>query len=439
MEKKVILAHPGRQHSFRVASELKHNNMLYKYITTVYDSDKSYLMKFLKHFVRGDNLKRANSRKNFDLSEYDVIQFCELSGLIEIILSRFDKKRILYEKWRRYTSARFGKAVAKYAIKNHVDAVIMYDTNAEAGFKVLEKKAPDILRIMDVSAANRLYMKNIYERDFNKSPEFASKLKQERISLWNGKFLRELENEIRLTHKFLVPSNFVKQSLKYSGIKEEQIAICPYGSNFSVVTKEKQVKENSPLEAVYVGNVTEMKGIYYLLEAAKRIDKNKVHLTVVGHYDNSDSKFSPYMKHISFTGRVVHDKVLEILSKSDFFVFPSLGEGLSLAVLEAMACGLPCIVTTNSGANDAIIDGENGFVVDIQNIDILQEKMEWFDKNRTRIPEMSCKAMKAIEVFNWENHERCLIGALNLWMEKPYMSDNIKKLEGGNNQFNNIL
>ena len=96
-----------------------------------------------------------------------------------------------------------------------------------------------------------------------------------------------------------------------------------------------------------------------------------------------------------------------------------------------MACGLPCIVTTNSGANDAIIDGENGFVVDIQNIDILQEKMEWFDKNRTRIPEMSCKAMKAIEVFNWENHERCLIGALNLWMEKPYMSDNIKKLEGG--------
>lgn len=418
MEKKVILAHPGRQHSFRVASELKHNNMLYKYITTVYDSNKSYIMKLLKCFIHGDNLKRANSRKNFDLSEDDIVQFCELSGLIEIILSRYDKKRILYNKWHRYTSARFGKAVAKYAIKNHVDAVIMYDTNAEAGFKILKEKAPNILRIMDVSAANRIYMKNIYDRDFAKCPGFANKLKQERSVLWDNTILKELENEIRLTQKFLVPSNFVKQSLQYSGIKEEQIAICPYGSNFSVSTKEKQVKENGPLEAVYVGNVTEMKGIYYLLEAAKRIDKNRVHLTIVGHYDNSDSKFSPYMEHISFTGRVTHDKVLEILSKSDLFVFPSLGEGLSLSVLEAMACGLPCIVTTNSGANDAIQDGTNGFVIDIQNIDILQEKMEWFDKNRTRIPQMSYKAIEAIDIFNWENHERCLIRTINSWIEK---------------------
>lgn len=418
MKKKVIIAHPGRQHSFRVASELKHNNMLCKYITTVYDSDKSYIMKILKYFVRGDNLKRVNGRKNSELSEDDIVQFCELSGLIEIILSRYDKKRILYDRWHRYTSARFGKAVAKYAIKNHVDAVIMFDTNAEAGFKVLKEKAPNILRIMDVSAANRVYMRNIYEKDFDKCPEFASKLKQERNYLWDNRVLSQLENEIRLTQKFLVPSNFVKRSLLYSGIKEEQIEICPYGSNFPVLTRKKQVKENGTLEAVYVGNVTEMKGIYYLLEAAKRIDKDRVHLTVVGHYDNSDLKFSPYMEHISFTGRVTHDKVLEILRNSDLFVFPSLGEGLSLSVLEAMACGLPCIVTTNSGANDAIIDGENGFVVDIQNIEAFQEKMEWFDENRMRIPEMSYEAMKAIDVFNWENHESCLIKALNFWIKK---------------------
>lgn len=417
ISKKVILAHPGRQHSFKVASELKRNDMLCKYITTVYDSDKSWLMKILKLFIRGDNLKRANGRKDSDLSEDDIMQFYEVSGLIEIILARYDKKKMIYNMWHRYTSARFGKAVAKYAIRNHVDAVIMFDTNAEIGFKVLKEKAPNILRIMDVSAANRIYMKNVYESDFVKCPEFANRLKQERRQLWNKRTLCQLDNELSLTQYFLVPSDFVKQSLKYSGIKEEQIAVCPYGSNFPVLSRKKRVKESGTLEAVYVGNVTEMKGIYYLLEAAKRIDKSKVHLTVVGNYDNSDSKFSPYMEDISFIGRVTHDKVLEILSNSDFFIFPSLGEGLSLSVLEAMACGLPCIVTKNSGANDAIHDGENGFVVDIQNIDILQEKMEWFDKNRALIPEMSYRAKEAIDIFNWENHERCLIRALNSWIE----------------------
>ena len=93
MEKKIIIAHPGRQHSFRVASELKKNDLLFKYITTVYDKDSSHIMKIVKKFISGDNLRRANGRKNEDISDEDVIQFCEISGLIEILLARFDKKK----------------------------------------------------------------------------------------------------------------------------------------------------------------------------------------------------------------------------------------------------------------------------------------------------------------------------------------------------------
>lgn len=412
---KVIVAHPGRQHSFRVASELKENGMLQKYITTVYDKKTSPLMKIIKLFVKGDNLKRVNGRKNLDLSDEDVIQYCEIGGLIEILLARLDKKRNIYNWWQKYNTDCFGKKVAKYAIKNNADVVIMYDTNALSAFSILKKKAPHILRIMDVSAANRVYMKTVYEKDFKCCPKFAKRLMCERKILWNEKAMNRFMKELEVTQFFLAPSNFVKKSLIYSGVKENRIAICPYGANFDISYTKKYISESGPIEAVYVGNVTEMKGIFYLLEAAQEIDCNKVHLTVVGAFDNSDNMITPYMKHISFTGRITHDKVLEILNKSDIFVFPSLGEGLSLSVLEALACGLPCIVTENSGANDAIENGKNGYVVNIQDKEALKEKMLWFFSHREQISQMSINAMKTIEDFNWKNHEKKLIATLNIW------------------------
>ena len=48
---KVIVAHPGRQHSFRVAKALKDAGLLYKYVTTVYDKEDSVLMKIVKLFL----------------------------------------------------------------------------------------------------------------------------------------------------------------------------------------------------------------------------------------------------------------------------------------------------------------------------------------------------------------------------------------------------
>lgn len=412
MEYKIIVAHPGRQHSFRVASELKQNDMLFKYITTVYDKQSSILMNVVKHILSGDNLKRANGRKNPDLTDDDVVQFCELSGLVEIILARYDKKRKIYNWWQRHNANRFGKKVAAYAIKNNVDAVILYDTNALKCFKILQKKAPNILRVMDVSSANRIYMKKIYEDDFRKCPQFSEKLKKERSFLWDEKACQRLLNEIELTQLFLSPSEFVNQSLMFSGVKDDNIVICPYGAYFPGISSEKEVKQQGVLEAVYVGNVTEMKGIYYLLEAAMRMDSTRVHLTVVGAYDNTDGLLNPYMDYVTFTGRITHDKVAEILKKSDFFIFPSLGDGLGLAVLEALACGLPCIVTKNTGAKDAIIDGKNGFIVNIQDADALAEKMRWFDEHRELLPEMSRAAVKATDNFNWANHEKCMIKAL---------------------------
>lgn len=405
MKYRIIVAHPGRQHSYRLASALKKNGMLYKYVTTVYNKDSSILMKFIRKNFKGSNLERAKGRRNPDLEDSDVLQIGEARGLIEILLARCDKSGRFYSWWQKKTADYFGRYVADFAVREKADAVVMYDTNAMTCFEILERASPDILRIMDTSAANRMYMKKIYEQDMELCPQFAQKLKQERAFLWKKNSCDRLQRELAATQLFLAPSSFVKNSLEYSGIKADQIKVCPYGSNFEPVERLYDVSGNRRLEAVYVGNVTEMKGIYYLLEAAMSIPLNKMRLTVVGEYDNRTGVFDGYMKHIRLLGRVTHDEVKKILCESDIFVFPSLGEGLSLSVLEAMACGLPGIVSKNSGANDAIIDGLNGYVVDIQNSEILREKMLWFTEHRERIPDMGRAAAQSAEKYSWRAYE----------------------------------
>lgn len=415
MDYKIIVAHPERQHSFRVASALKKNGALCKYITTVYNKESSLLMKLIKMFVSSDNKKRVDGRTNQDLQDDDVLQFCEIRGLIQVALYRFDKSKVIYNWWHKMTSRAFGKKVAKYAIKNNADAVILYDSNAMTCFKILKEKAPHIKRIMDVSAANRLYMKEIYEADMEKCKSFAEKLKNERNFLWRSNYCQLLKRELEYTEWFIPPSSFVKKSLMYSGVKEEQIKLCPYGTNFSVdsIELDENKKHPLPLKAIYVGNVTEMKGIYYLLEAVMEIPKEKLELTMVGHYDNSTGVLDKYLDRVNFTGRVVHDRVQEILLESDVFVFPSLGEGMSLSVLEAMACGLPCIVTENSGVSEVIQEGVNGFEIQAQNKEAIKEKLEWFISNTDRITEMGLNSSEVVKKYTWENHEERLMSILN--------------------------
>ena len=63
MNKKVIVVHPGKQHSFRLAEALKKDNMLLNYVTTVYDKKYS-LTHLFGSFLKGDNKKRFLTRKS---------------------------------------------------------------------------------------------------------------------------------------------------------------------------------------------------------------------------------------------------------------------------------------------------------------------------------------------------------------------------------------
>ena len=401
---KIIVAHPAQQHSYRLATALKKANMLDAYVTTVYYK-KGSLTALCARLLKGKFRAKAESRHCESLTNDDVVQFCEVEGLLKLVALNTGFLDKYYYKIKYHTADRFARKVAQYAINHQVDAVVTFDDSSPLLFEILEKKAPNILRIMDMSSANLLYLKKIYEHDMEIAPSFAERMKRERSICWDKNILDRAEREIKATQKFLVPSEFVSKSLAYSGVQSEQLWKCPYGVDINQFS-QKEYKDNlyikkRPIKFIYVGGVKELKGISYLLEAFRDISTDDAVLTVVGQYCQTDKDIQEYKDKVVFTGTVLHDEIPDLLRQADVFIFPSLGDSYALSAMEAAACGLPVIVSENTGVKDEIQDGVNGFVVPIQSVDSLKNKIEYFISHPEKIESMGREARKMAERNTW--------------------------------------
>lgn len=404
---KIIIAHPAQQHSYRTAVALKKSGYLHKYITTVYNKNKS-LTSFVTKFLKGDNYKRATGRQISDLDDNDILQFCELGSLFLLLLQRVDKKKIFYNKWKEVVTNSFNKKVVKYAMKNNVDAVILYDTWAYTGLKLLKRKAPEIIRIIDMSAPSFAYMDKIFKEDLNKNRKYETSLRQEIESQIYNEILQKSVEEIKLANYFLVASSFSAQSLIHHNIPEKRILITPYGIDSSLYSrdgfKQNRRYKDRKLNCIFVGRVTQKKGAFYLLKAMDRVNQNDFSFKLVGSYEKSNDYFEDYKDVCEFEGHVTKDKMISLYNNADIMIFPSLADGFGLSVLEALSFGIPVICSENAGVSDLIIDGYNGFVIQAGNESEIYNKLKWFSNNREELSKMSENARKTALEYTWEKY-----------------------------------
>ena len=115
------------------------------------------------------------------------------------------------------------------------------------------------------------------------------------------------------------------------------------------------------------GRVTREKGFDILEETVRRIEDENFRLLVIGD-GNYRQTFEENMVPQIRSGRVVMvgqtDRVADYLAASDGFIFPTYHENLSIALLEACAAGLPCIVANVGGNPEIVADQQSGYVID---------------------------------------------------------------------------
>lgn len=409
---KVIVAHPGRQHSFRVAKALKLSGALYKYVTTVYTKDDSLLMKIVRIFLSKDNYRRAQGRKCNGLNDEDVVQFCEFQGLLLLALQRIDFTRYFSNKYQNYVSRLFQKKLAYYAIRNNVDAIISYDTNSSVLFSILKSEAPWIKCIMDNAHPNRHYLYSNYHENWNCVGNFSRTLEACGY-LTNIKCAEEFGKEVLMADYHIVASSYSVKALMFEGIPFNKIYRVPYGVDKNKFVKSTRVYDGQKLNVLFVGEVNQRKGIRQVLEAAKFINSSDINFDIIGTgKEYCADLYSPYEHFVHFLGRVPFDVLLEKLSSSHIFIFPTMGEGFGLVLLEAMAAGLPVITTKNCGGADIVLENENGFLIDVGNTDALVEKILWFKNHPKDNERMSMNAISTAQIYTWEKYEMGIFNSI---------------------------
>ena len=154
-----------------------------------------------------------------------------------------------------------------------------------------------------------------------------------------------------------------------------------------------------------MGQLTQRKGLRFLLEAWKDLPSGKAELVLMGGGAQRVWKKQAGAG-VTFVGQASRSRVLEEMGRANVLVLPSLFEGFGLVILEAMAAGLAVITTENTGGPDVIGQGKEGFIVPAGNAAALREKMEWFVKNPGRAIEMGRAAHRKAREYTWEKYGR---------------------------------
>lgn len=214
----------------------------------------------------------------------------------------------------------------------------------------------------------------------------------------------------------LSPSAYVTNSFLARGFKPAQILKNVYPvnlANFSPATKPRP--KDRPLTLINTGGLSLRKGSPYLLEAFRLVRQKhpSARLVLISNVRDDMRNVLPQYRDlpVEWSPPLPHPKLAELLRGADIFILPSLEEGLARTVLEAIACGLPVIVTPHTGANDFVQPGLSGEVVPIRDARAIADAvLKWADK--VLAPSWQPRVLIDAEALKFESFERTFIAQL---------------------------
>jgi len=176
----------------------------------------------------------------------------------------------------------------------------------------------------------------------------------------------------------------------------------------SAARRQISIPENAILVGI-VGRFGPFKRHAMLLEAFSALAEihPNLHLLIVGGGGSEEQNVAEKVRQHPYAGRIhlsgFQKNPVPFYQSLDLLVVPSINEGLSNAVLEAMACGVPVLANSACGNADVIANKEDGFVVDLGSVDKLQSQILSHLSNPALLSEVGIKArQKAVSVFSMD-------------------------------------
>ncbi len=375
---KIAISVKGRFHAFFLANELQKAGLLNQLITSypVFKAEEYGIKKSVVcSLLMNELLERASRKLPFHFLKSDRMDY--------YFQEFFDK--------------RAGQKVKK-------DNAIFIGWSSSCLHTMKKLKQQPIKIIVENGSTHAVFQQKILEEEYGL------------FGLTHRADPRIIEKKLEeyaLADFISLPSQFTKNSFLQYGFSEDKIIHVPYGVD--ITTFYPLEKSDKKFRIIFCGNVGLRKGIHYLLKAFYELKLPHAELYIIGPAAAELDPFIAKYKadNIIWAGSFRENALVHEYSKGDVFCLPSIEEGLALVLPQAMACGLPIICTTNTGGNDIIHDGQEGFILPIRDVDALKEKILLLYENPELRKNMGKQAEKTVrERFTWAHYGKKMIGKL---------------------------
>ncbi len=244
-------------------------------------------------------------------------------------------------------------------------------------------------------------------------------------------YLAKLEAQTAQDADLIVTiSNYSLQKIRsHYGVDPTKVRIVPNGvdtERFKPNPEKTALKRQFGLGdepcVLFVGSLIARKGLPLLVEAAKKVTKERADtkFIIVGEGPLKASLSSSIASgglssNFRFLGNLSEEQLPQIYNCADIFVLPSIQEGQGIVLLEAMASGLPVVAFDIGGVNEAVSNGETGFLVEPGKVEALSEAILKFLADPMLRAQFGDYAKKRVsEKFTWDI---CANGMLEVYKE----------------------
>jgi glycosyltransferase involved in cell wall biosynthesis len=212
-----------------------------------------------------------------------------------------------------------------------------------------------------------------------------------------------------LSDQVLVPSEYCRDSSIALGCDPAKIDLVPYGIPehwFELVHDPK------PGRILFVGQVGLRKGSHVLAEACRLLKRRGVSFECRIAGPPQVDITHPLFEGPTYIGHVPRNLIREEFCRADIFVLPTLAEGMALAHLEAMACGVPVITSPHCGS--VVRDGVDGFIVPIRAAAAVADRLQQLLEDRNLRNQLGASARERACEFTWARYGDRLLTALGV-------------------------
>ena len=230
------------------------------------------------------------------------------------------------------------------------------------------------------------------------------------VAIWEERVEREYE----LSDHLFVGSGYSKDTYVAAGWEPERVWIVPYGFEPSIFAGRPRAETAGGLRILFCGQLTPRKGVHRLVSAFQQAALPDARLRLVGPVD---PLLRPRVERwralpgVEVVGEVPKLELPIHYGWASVLALPSLADAQPLVCLEAMASGLPAIVTTGMGSREIVRDEIDGYVVKPADELAIADRLARLDGDRALLASMGDAATRRAGEFTWRAYENRFVSA----------------------------